>query len=91
MAEDAGTQMIRNRQLVTDYQSVFGSPEGQRILADLRKRCPFLLDSIDSSRGIDVNRLIYLEGQRSVLLHIYKMLRADPNQEPPPAAVKTVY
>lgn len=72
-----------NRQLVIDYQKVFNTPEGQRVLDDLRHRCPFLTDSIATSGGIDVHKLLYFEGQRSVLLHIYKQLHRDPNAERP--------
>ena len=76
-----------NKQTVIDYQSTFNTEKGKRVLADLRKRCPFLCDTINTSSGIDVNRLLYLEGQRSVLLHIYRMLRRDPNEEVPERAV----
>jgi len=72
-----------NKQLVIDYHKVFATPEGKRVLADLRKRCPFLTDSIATHGGIDVNKLLYFEGQRSVLLQIYRMLHRDPNEEAP--------
>lgn len=72
-----------NKQLIIDYQKTFNSEEGKRVLTDLRRRCPFLTDSIAVTSGIDTNKLVYNEGQRSVLLHIYKMLRRDPNAEAP--------
>jgi hypothetical protein len=79
-----------NRQTIIDYKHVFNTEEGKRVLTDLRRMCPFLAESIAASRGIDVNRLLYLEGQRSVLLHIYKMLHRDPNEEVPERAINTM-
>lgn len=76
-----------NKQLLIDYRKTFLSTEGQRVLADLRKRCPLLTDALSVSNGIDVNKLLFLEGQRSVLLHVYKMLGRDPNEEAAERAV----
>lgn len=70
-----------NKQLVIDYQTVFASERGKRVLADLCKRAPLLTDSINITNGIDVNKLLVQEGRRSVVLHIYKMLGRDPNEE----------
>ena len=63
------------------YRNMFNSPEGKLVLADLRKRCPLLTSSVGTVGGVDVNKLLILEGQRSVLLHIYRMLNRDPNEE----------
>lgn len=71
----------KRKRLAVDYQRTFGSPEGKRVLADLRKHCPLLMESISLAGGVDVNKLLVLEGQRSVLLYIYKKLRLDPNEE----------
>lgn len=73
--------MMFRKRLVYDYKQVFETEAGLRVLADLRKRCPLMSDAINPSGGIDVNKLIFLEGQRSVLLHIFKMLQKDPNEE----------
>lgn len=78
---------LGNREITRSYHNVFDSPDGKHVLADLRRRCPFLNDSIAAGQGIDVNKLIYLEGQRSVLLHIYKMLKRDPNMDMPSRAI----
>jgi hypothetical protein len=72
---------MSKKQLILDYQGIFGGESGKNVLEDLKKHCPTLLDSIDSSKGIDVNQLLYREGQRSVLLYIFKMLKADPYKE----------
>lgn len=79
--------ILRNRQLLIDYKNVFESPEGKRVLEDLRKRCPLLTEPISTAGGIDPNKVLVLEGQNNVLKHIYKMLRRDPNAEPPEQAV----
>lgn len=76
-----------NKQLIIDYQRTFNSEEGKRVLADMRKLCPFLTESINTTNGVDVNKLLIHEGRRSVLLHIYKMLHRDPNEEAPERAV----
>lgn len=76
-----------NKTLVRDYLKTFESPEGKRVLGDLSRKCPLLRDSIKVSGGVDVNKLLFLEGQRSVLLHIYKMLHRDPNAEAPTRAI----
>jgi len=70
-----------DKKLTLAYRNTFTSPEGERVLADLGKRCPLLRSSIRADKGIDVNKLLFLEGQRSVLLHIYSMLNRDPNAE----------
>lgn len=75
--------MSKRKQLIIDYQAVFGTDNGKRVLADLRKRCPFLTSSIQTDKGIDTNKLLLLEGERRVLLRIYTMLRLDPNEERP--------
>lgn len=72
-----------NKQLVVAYHNTFESPEGKKVLDDLRRKCPLMDDTIHTANGIDVNRLLVLEGQRSVLLYIYKMLRRDPNEPAP--------
>jgi hypothetical protein len=60
---------------------VFNSEHGKKVWEDLKKHCPLLTTSINATAGIDVNRLLFLEGQRSVLLYIFKMLNVDPYAE----------
>jgi hypothetical protein len=81
--------MIRHdkKQLLLDYQRTFGSPEGKRVLDDLRRKCTYLTSSIATSQGVDVNKMLIEEGRRSVLCHIYDMLRRDPYEERPERAV----
>lgn len=80
--------MLRwNKNLVVAYKNTFESPEGKLVLADLRKRCPLLTGGLNTSGGIDVNKLLVLEGQNNVLKYIYQMLNRDPNEEIPSHAV----
>ena len=79
---------MSRKQLIIDYRTVFESESGRRVLADLTKRCPLLTDSVRAEHGIDVNKLIYKEGQRSVMVHIYKMLHSDPYAQRPGKAIQ---
>lgn len=77
----------KTRDLRIAYHNVFESPEGKKVLADLRKRCPLLTDGINMGGGIDVHKLLVLEGQNNVLKYIYKMLGRDPNEDRPEEAM----
>ena len=59
------------KQLQTDYKTVFNTDEGERVIADLEKRCHFLTTT--NIKG-DSHESAYMEGQRSVLLFIKQML-----------------
>jgi hypothetical protein len=79
------------KQLITDYNIVFNSEHGKNVFDDLKKRCPLLTQSINTTNGIDVNKLLYYEGQRSVFLYIFKMLNIDPYAERAGTAVNDPY
>lgn len=79
--------ILGNRQLAIAYQRTFESPEGQRVLADLRKHAPILTNPVGAANGVDPNMLLILEGQNNILKHIYAMLRRDPNEERPGRAL----
>jgi hypothetical protein len=75
---------VNKKQLIRDYCFVFASPEGQRVLEDLKKKVPaYLLSGLQTNPRLDSNRMMYLEGQRSVLLYIFKMMNLDPYAEIP--------
>lgn len=78
---------MSRRQLIIDYKRTFESPEGKRVLEDLRRKCPTLTNPIEARNGVDVHMLLVSEGQNNVLKHIYRMLGRDPNTEPPERAV----
>ena len=66
-------------QLVQAYQSVARSEEGQRVIADLMHHFGYTRRSMFNP-GDDTASLAYKEGQRSVLVHVGKMIDVDPSQ-----------
>ena len=68
-----------NKSLILAYQNTFNSPEGKKVLEDLKKKAPLLTGGVGPSP--DMNTLLLLEGQSNVIKHIYKMLSRDPNAE----------
>lgn len=70
------------KQLIIDYKLTFTSERGKRVLADLRRRCPFLDSAIPvTAKEVDVDMMLVNEGARGILLYIYRMLRTDPEAE----------
>ena len=59
------------KQLQVDYQTVFKSEAGARVLYDLKKRCSF--HTTTHIKG-DSHESAFLEGTRSVVLFINNML-----------------
>lgn len=72
----------KKKQLVTDYSIVFNSEHGKNVLIDLRKKC-LLMDRtlLQCNPTLDTAKTDYLEGERAVLLYIFKMLNIDPYAE----------
>ena len=60
--------------LQKNYEYIFNTDEGKRVLADLEKRCHY--HSTTNVKG-DSHESAYMEGQRSVVLFIKSMLRKD--------------
>lgn len=69
----------KKRQLVTDYSLVFNSEHGKRVWADLVAH--FDLPMLRSNPNLETNKVMFQGGQRSVVLHIHKMLNTDPYAE----------
>lgn len=70
------------KQLIIDYKFVFGSDEGKRVLKDIEQLAQFNYSIIplDQQGRIDPMAVMRREGQRSVLVHIYRKLEKDPNE-----------
>ena len=68
------------KQLIIDYKQTFEPPAGQRVLADLKKRSKVLLALIplDKNGRLDSHMMVYQNGRRSNVLHIYAQLEKDP-------------
>ena len=66
----------QQRQLIMDFQSTFTSEGGKRVLERLSVLC-----NENEPTYVDNNALgtAYKEGQRSIILHIGKMLAKNPN------------
>jgi hypothetical protein len=70
---------MRQRKVVSAYQRVFRSECGPMVLEDMRKLClTFDRSAAASNPKLDPQALAFYEGQRSVILHIYRMLKTDP-------------
>lgn len=74
------------KQLVIDYQTVFGSAEGRRVLEDLKKKAPLVVGATNTKEGVDVNRLLIETGRADVVKTIYRILDLDPLAEREPFA-----
>jgi len=61
------------KQLIEMYAITFQSDNGKKILEDLENRFHIHSSTMDDSN----NNLAFLEGQRSVILFIKKMLKGD--------------
>lgn len=66
-----------------DYGSVFGSEAGQRVLADLGRFGHVWHQTAVQDRDgrLDPSGMIFLEGQRSVVLRILAILRTNPGEK----------
>jgi hypothetical protein len=60
------------------YRSVFCGEDGQIVLADLATRFGFQTRSTFVEG--DVNRTVFNEGGRAVLIHMGRMIEADPEE-----------
>ena len=67
---------MRNKKLILAYQRTFESPEGQQVLADLRKLCIAFDRPVTCSDPLALSRMI---GEANVVKHIYMRLKQDPN------------
>lgn len=68
------------KQLIIDYKQTFEAPAGKRVLEDLKKRSNVLFAPIpfDKENRLDPYLMVYQNGKRSVMIHIYAQLKKDP-------------
>lgn len=69
----ADSQAKRQITKFTDYQVVFNTPQGKRVLLDMMKNHKMLSSSFDS----DALQMARNEGERNVVLRILSMLKVD--------------
>lgn len=67
---------VENEALVRAYHVVFGSPDGQIVLADLEPFCR----AIETCFHVDPRQHALLEGRREVWLRIQKLSRLTAEQ-----------
>ena len=72
------------KQRIRDYRFVFGSPEGKRVLEDLRSKAKLMdVSAVELDKTLTTNGMFFNEGRRSLVLYIYKMVTSDPYMEKP--------
>lgn len=62
------------------YQEVFATEAGHLVLADLQHKFGFTRRSMFEVAGGDPTKVVFCEGQRSVLVYIGRLLETDPNE-----------
>lgn len=61
--------------IMTAYQNIFKSPEGELVLKDLMAAHGILTNTYNG----DVNTMLFKEGERNVILRILNILKIDIN------------
>ena len=72
---DAGMR-TRRAELIADYRTVFGTPSGQRVLADIARRAGVMQTSFN---GDGPDATAFREGRRRMALEIIETINADPD------------
>ena len=63
-------------QLRNDYDFVFGTGEGKKVLTDIIRSSNVLAVAVD----MDTNSIVFREGERSVALRMLKILNVGPEE-----------
>ena len=72
---DAGAARTRRAELIADYRTVFSTPSGQRVLADICRRTGVMQSSFT---GDGAEATAYREGRRRAALEIIETINSDP-------------
>jgi hypothetical protein len=78
MAKAPGTVKYTDRDRLSDYRTVFSTPEGKKVLLDLIARHYVLGSTFHNEPTIMANN----EGQREVVLHILRYMQMKPSDIP---------
>jgi hypothetical protein len=65
---------LRHLATIADYKATFSSPHGKKVLRDIMKNCGFDITSFVEK---DPYATCFNEGQRSVIITIFKRLKTD--------------
>lgn len=71
-------RVVTPRQVAEAYQAMAENPQGQVVLADLMRRFAHNRASTFQAGHTRPEDCVYHEGQRSVLVHIGRMLDVNP-------------
>lgn len=68
---------------IKDYKECFSTPGDMRVLADLAKRANlyYSLEHLDKQGRMDPFAVVREEGQRSVVMYIYRYLNKNPFEQ----------
>ncbi len=72
------------RLMKADYEAVFNTPEGKRVIEDLGRSCFQYQTSFSS----EATEMAYNEGKRTIYLHIKGMATPEPKADKPTEAKK---
>jgi hypothetical protein len=70
--------------IIADYEKVFGTPEGMRVLEDLKKSSHINKTSFN----VDTHIMAYNEGARTTVLHIMDMSKPKPRKDVQAQAIR---
>ncbi|NBB92348.1 MAG: hypothetical protein GVY32_04170 [Gammaproteobacteria bacterium] len=73
-------QVVTPRQVAEAYQAMSQNPQGQVVLADLMRRFAHNRAPMFRAGHTRPEDCVYQEGQRSVLIHIGRMLDVNPSE-----------
>lgn len=84
------TEEEKKEQLIRDYKFTFGSPEGKRVLENLRKLANYDLSIVptDNNGQVDIYQVMKNEGQRAVVIHILRKISTDLGEPKQTEAIK---
>ncbi len=82
--QDKAKLLAKMEAIRSDYERVFGTPEGKRVLDDLKVSAFFTATSYNS----DTHLMAYNEGARTLVLHIENMSTPKPKEPVTGKAIK---
>ena len=90
MTEDEEKREAEKEQLTRDYKFTFGSPDGKRVVKDLKSLANYdlVLVPLDNNGKIDSHQVMFNEGRRSVIVHILRKIKVDLGKPKQTEAVK---
>lgn len=69
------------KQRITDFKVVFGNDAGKRVLEYLIGQTTLSHSCVAKGKPIDMNRVLYNEAQRAMILHIVNLIGKNPYEQ----------